>query len=580
MTYIMGERMIMNSENLQKLFPKEYEDFFTKNNLIVSSPQVINRGNIAHLEGIKEKIAQKMPTKCYIGINKRNDEIIKIKTITQFSNTTKKFETKDIETYRDKKMSEKLEKNIKEKLLELGYTKWINITIFSENERGTGTAIVSVGTLLLSFMIYIISEKITIEQLSDYTWFIKTKECKNTYTTAKDMLETIVSIPKKDINGTILFTAAINNGNIWIWFGNHEYLEKKYPKITQCENSICLWHTHLNHKKTSEYSIINFGSCFNEFYGTEIYFKAQEEYNKIMKEYNMEKKNPYLFMDTINFLYLIFFQAAKNVMINPNEESNGDRYFNILEKLCWYETFIEGYFDIKKDITTSFKENMVFEDERLWLIPISSVKPWWTFLCITKPWKSRITIEKMINSLHNKWYTTVNLQYLSWEDGISEEHMKIEQYIDKWYFSQYIKDGDIIMDCYGSESWKKIIGNHRKILENVENGIVFDCIDGKIYINNQLTNHNEILTQSGTVETIKVLLENTWWYVNNSKLPASSYSKNKNEMVGKIIWPLQELVQKKFNDKLDLQCTGNIVDFDLKLTPSKINIYLLKKIIH
>ncbi|MEI7558670.1 MAG: hypothetical protein WCJ45_08005 [bacterium] len=65
--------------------------------------------------------------------------------------------------------------------------------------------------------------------------------------------------------------------------------------------------------------------------------------------------------------------------------------------------------------------------------------------------------------------------------------------------------------------------------------MIFDCIDGKIYINNELTNHKEILSQSGTVEIMKVIFENMGKYVNNSKLPVSSYTKNKNEMVGKII---------------------------------------------
>jgi hypothetical protein len=116
------------------------------------------------------------------------------------------------------------------------------------------------------------------------------------------------------------------------------------------------------------------------------------------------------------------------------------------------------------------------------------------------------------------------------------------------------------------------------LLEKAGNAIVFDTIDGKIYINNEISNHKEIRTQSGTVEIIKVLFENMGAYVNNAQLPASSYSKNKNEIVGKIILPLQELLQKKFNEKLDIECTGTIVNIDCKLTPSKTNLYLLKKI--
>ena len=82
---------------------------------------------------------------------------------------------------------------------------------------------------------------------------------------------------------------------------------------------------------------------------------------------------------------------------------------------------------------------------------------------------------------------------------------------------------------------KKTLGKHRELLKQPEDNMIFDCIDGKIYINNELTTHKEILTQSGTVEIMKMVFEHMGKYVNNSKLPVSSYTKNKNEMVGKII---------------------------------------------
>lgn len=165
--------------------------------------------------------------------------------------------------------------------------------------------------------------------------------------------------------------------------------------------------------------------------------------------------------------------------------------------------------DLYRDIVSLFKKNMIFEDERLGLIAISSAKPGGTFLCLTKPEKSRETLEKVMHDLHKMGYITANFQYLSWEDGISEDHLKIEQYISKGQFSPHIQEGNAILEygC-GPDVGKKIIGHHRELLEKAENSIVFDDIDGKIYINKEITNHNEILSQSGTVEVIKVLFEN------------------------------------------------------------------------
>ncbi len=576
----MEWRITMNSASLQKLFPKEYEEFFAKCNLVVSCPQVINRWNITHLDDIKQKVVQKLPTKLYIGANIREDGKIKLISLTQFNTIEKKFETTDVETNGNHKMIEKMEKEIKERLMALWCEKGVEIYVLSENARDTGPATSSMEAMLISFLIHIVTGKIKVEDIDDFEKFIKMKECKGIYTIAKEMIANIAHIDKKNINGTILFTTTINNGNVGLWFANKEFIEQNYPKVIHCENSICLEHTGLNPRKIIDYAIINFGNCFNEFYGTELYFKAKEEYENILKIYNepVTTEKEALFTNTINFLYLNFIQAAKQATYYYTDENIMNHFFDTIAKLSRYQAFIEWHIDLHRTIIQSFQENKLLEDERIGLLPISSVKPGGTLICLLKYSKSRETIKKMIQTLHDKWYKTANLSYLSREDGISEEHLEIEQYLDKGRFSKYINEGDVITECYGNDCGKRIIGNHREIIEEITDGIVFDCIDGKIYINGELTNHNEILTQSGTVDSMKILLEHIGTYVNNSQLPVSSYTKNKNEMVGKIIGPLQELAKKRFNEKIDLECTGNIVDFDLRIKPGSIKLYLIKKI--
>lgn len=575
----MKERLIMNSLHLQKTFTQEYKEFFFTNDLIVSSPHVINRWDISSLEGIKTRIAQKIPTKMYVGINMRNDETIHLKTITRFLNKEQKFEEKDIETELSRESNEKMKQYIKEKLLEYGYTQGLDMTVLSENERGTGVASYSVRALLISCIIHIVWGNILQEELDDYTAFTKSKKFKEIYTTAKDIISTIWDIPKQEINTTALFVASIDNGNIWIGLESKIYLKEMYPKLLQIENNICLEHLHKTTQNPVEYSIINFGWFFHEFYNRETYIHEEKWYDSILKEYKMYQKKTTADVDMMNILYLQAFKSVKEAIINPNDDIRTNDFFANINRIGVYQTFIEKHMDLYRDIIASFKKNRSFKDEKIGLIPISSAKPWGTFLCITKSEKSRETLKKTIDELHDIWHTTVNFQYLSWEDGISEEHLKIEQYISKEKFSSYIQKGNMFLECWWVDNlWKKTIWNHRELLEKAGNTIVFDTIDGKIYLNNEISNHKEIRTQSGTVEVIKVLFENMGTYVNNAQLPASSYSKNKNEMVGKIILPLQELLQKRFNEKLDIDCTGTIVNFDCKLTPSKTNLYLLKKI--
>jgi len=73
-------------------------------------------------------------------------------------------------------------------------------------------------------------------------------------------------------------------------------------------------------------------------------------------------------------------------------------------------------------------------------------------------------------------------------------------------------------------------------------------------------------------------MENIGKDISNKDLPVSSYSKNKNDMLGKIVIPLIELIERETGKKLPLICKWSIYDFYLKLNPSDIDIAIVCKI--
>jgi hypothetical protein len=56
----------------------------------------------------------------------------------------------------------------------------------------------------------------------------------------------------------------------------------------------------------------------------------------------------------------------------------------------------------------------------------------------------------------------------------------------------------------------------------------------------------EIHSQGATIDTMRILLENIGEEILNTSLPASSYSHNKNEIMGKIVLPIRKLTKKYF----------------------------------
>ena len=79
-------------------------------------------------------------------------------------------------------------------------------------------------------------------------------------------------------------------------------------------------------------------------------------------------------------------------------------------------------------------------------------------------------------------------------------------------------------------------------------------ISNKIYINGRKLTSEDLHSQTATVDILKILIENIGKDIFNKDFITSSYSKNKNDMLGKIVLPLIELIQKETGKKLPLIC--------------------------
>jgi hypothetical protein len=79
-------------------------------------------------------------------------------------------------------------------------------------------------------------------------------------------------------------------------------------------------------------------------------------------------------------------------------------------------------------------------------------------------------------------------------------------------------------------------------------------IKNKIYINGRKLTSEDLHSQTATVDILKVLIENIGKDIFNKEFVVSSYSKNKNDMLGKIVLPLIELIERETGKKMPLIC--------------------------
>lgn len=189
--------------------------------------------------------------------------------------------------------------------------------------------------------------------------------------------------------------------------------------------------------------------------------------------------------------------------------------------------------------------------------------------------KSRKALERLFNSLQENGYPDIAYEYLSWIDGATQAPLSIDQFISEKVFSLFIDHRSVL---FQSNSWKSYSWNHADILAAEKNHIIFDVVHKKIYIDGERLGHKDVRSQLWTVEIMEVLFDNMWKPVHNKSFPVSSYSKNKNEMLGKIITPLQEIIKERTWEDLHIKCGGNIYDFYTTLEYTSIPIAIIRSV--
>ncbi|MDQ1344149.1 MAG: hypothetical protein QG650_869 [Patescibacteria group bacterium] len=86
-------------------------------------------------------------------------------------------------------------------------------------------------------------------------------------------------------------------------------------------------------------------------------------------------------------------------------------------------------------------------------------------------------------------------------------------------------------------------------------------------------------SQTATIEIFGILLANMGKQIPSQNFPISSYSRNKNEMLSKIIVPFERLVQAKTGKRIDVDCSGGVGEFFLRLAhDGNMDIAIIEKI--
>ena len=189
----------------------------------------------------------------------------------------------------------------------------------------------------------------------------------------------------------------------------------------------------------------------------------------------------------------------------------------------------------------------------------------------------RDMIFECVDDLKQQYSDKIHIDFASWRDGWGSEGFRIEQFISRGIFSRFVT----------SNSWRLITYQKDGIREHIvkaqefERGsfdLLLDKLSGKIYIGGEECNSKELPSQKAAIEILEFLLKQGGVSVRNKDLPVPTYTAYRNELQGKIITPLNQLLTARLKKRLGLKIHGRLMDFDVQFWPGRLTVGILERV--
>lgn len=583
----------MNNIDLQKNFPENYKVFFSRNDLVLSwcftfpwwPSWIWERSNYITCKS-------KIPLKCYVWFKFKKETWIIFKNVEFYNLVLKKFEIYPYDKINKEK--EKITQFINIFLENNNFDKGIEIEFLSETSRWHSFWFTWTSSAIISLWLSLLTWNLDINYQQNYNDFILSEEFKNIEIFASKIA--FISKYWNSIWQNIRHTLHNNKDpSFFFWekikdltLEKIESIKTNFYKIWEkCwENLISThipfdyymffsWITTdskqvVNYIKWNEKRYWDYSTFINDF----IIWNDFKWIDTNLSKYTLNNNLVYdLLTENINILWIKTIELFKKLFENWYDNNLIEDFIEHINNYKNAVSIIEKQSSFTDDFAYIFRKNKSNLEEQIWIMPAYSWKFWWWYVVITKPWISRNTIDKTINELKNI-YPNVEIEYCSFIDWESSDGILVEQYISEWIYSNYVDTNKVL---YKNNKWEIFLWEYNEILEKEKEWLLLDTIWNKIYFNWIKLTSKDIPSQNTTIEVLIKLIDNTEKDISNKELPVSSYTKNKNEMLGKIVIPLINFIEEKTKQKLPLVCKWSLNDFYIKIWKVNINIWVIKK---
>ena len=569
-----------------------YKKFFCENNLVFSTNNVIDRWIWIWESFNNFKIKQKVSTKTYCWVKFNQTWKVYLNKIYEYDWLDNSFVVTNFDdTVVDYSPIQKfLDENYNP-----NWNKWIELSFICENPRGHGFGAGDVVSLLAVFAMMYTQWIITPNILKNYDEFLNSEVAEELHHKAWSFADILMEWRS---TGSDIFVSMWKDPMPIVYVSKniadkHLYESENDKWMTIHKNILdFLWIKNKDVELPFDFWVFYFGIDYDTDYVDQVSQIYKKEINDVQtyifekfKNNGVSDENFYFgdldyetfynnFVEVWIILHFKLLKAFESVLLHPLDENIMEKFIRVVNEFWAFSVIIESNNTFITDIKKTFDSLKLFDNEKIWVCPLTLWKMWGSFLFVTPFKKSRRTISKIVEKYNFQW-NKMHLEYASWIDWYSDEWLKVEQDLSNDIFSEYLQSGSVI---YKDNFGKSYIWDYNWILEKESKWLLFDCIEWKIYVNWKDITSKDLLSQSTTVEVLDCLVSRFWETVSSKELPYSSYSTQRNQMAWKIIIPLKKLTKKYFWKEIDLDCSGWLGWFSLILNEKEIKIWVVKNV--
>ncbi len=583
----------MHTDDLQKKFSRDYKDFFNTHDMVLSGPGILTWwADISHGVSVL-RIKQKIPLKSYIGVNFNPSWRVTFGTILTYDILSDAFRKSPFTTVFQHDI-QPLITYLETYFLERKFTSGVSIDFLSEAPPGHGFGFFSVVAVLLAVMASCACGEVDAKSFN-------TQELSKEHPLLESLFQMSLKLSQciawgKSIGSGSNYTVLLSSVSspVVILCEKHDSHEKENTTMTE-QNGLNTTNTptykdtllnFLDISSTPNWEVpLDFGVIFTgleyRFDAIEAKRKENQEDEKRLEQFIRERMkyvsitaSAPVFCSNILDFYPDGILSNTVEMMNLTILKGFDTLIHHRYKDHSEEVFIESMQRIGLSSFSYQKENKLFfalqhtfhrlqqfDDEMIAFLPFNTGKIGGSLLFVMKKGRSQATLQKVINYMRDEGHI-VALDHASWIDWTVSDGVRLEQYLHEKIYSEYTKSGDIrFSDSYG----QSYCGDYRTILEKESDTILLDTIEGTIHIRGDRLTSKDIHSQNSTIDMLSILLDHMGEAISNSKLPLSTYSQNKNELLSKVVLPIKKLSKKYFWTELSLSCTGWVTEYFLTL---------------